>query len=219
MDALENAFRDAIRSEAAAPVASLAAALERLVRRLSGEPQFAQPERQVGAPTRLVAGGLALAPAAPSTAAEARACAVIGCRQPHRSMGYCAAHYQKRRLMVSTGRLHAAWVEDASPHTLPDVFFARKRRPIVDAPAPKPPVSPTPRMWVRKKGQAPHDAAAATPALAAGEEQQRSVALEATPPASANDKAAVSAAAQRWASDFLAQKRRPTSLAKGSHPW
>ncbi|RJS13959.1 cell wall protein [Corallococcus sp. H22C18031201] len=167
-------------------------------------------------------GGLAPAPDAPSTAAEARACAVIGCRQPHRSLGYCAAHYQKRRLMVSTGRLHAAWVEDAAPHTLPDVFFARKRRSSADAPSPKPPVSPTPRMWVRKKGQVPHDAGALAPAttpVLAADEQQPPVRVEAAAPVSANDKAAASAAAQRWASDFLAQKRRPTSLAKGSHPW
>ncbi|RJS15844.1 cell wall protein [Corallococcus sp. H22C18031201] len=162
-----------------------------------------------------------MAPAAPSTAAEARACAVIGCRQPHRSMGYCAAHYQKRRIMVSTGRLHAAWVEDAAPHTLPDVFFARKRPSDVEVPSPKPSVTPAPRMWVRKKRQAPLGnvppgaLAVSPPAEGMQPPSQR---LSASPPASSTDKESATTSAQRWASEFLAQRRAPTSQEKGFRP-
>ncbi|RUO91516.1 cell wall protein, partial [Corallococcus sp. AB018] len=95
----------------------------------------------------------------PLPAPTARACAVIGCKRPHRSQGYCAAHYQKRRLMVATDRLHSAWVEDAAPHSVPEVILPRGRRPKADAaPATPPPtVTPAPRMWVRKKGAAGAD--------------------------------------------------------------
>ncbi|NOJ92341.1 cell wall protein [Corallococcus coralloides] len=151
-------------------------------------------------------------PAAPPTATAARACAVIGCQRPHRSQGYCATHYQKRRLMVATGRLHSAWVEGAAPHSLPDVILPRGRRPKADAktPLPKPPVIAEPRMWVRKKGQLPlvagtEGATAAGRAPGYGEPPPPGK-LEATPLASESERA--TAAAQRWANEFRAQRRR-----------
>ncbi|WP_246137927.1 cell wall protein, partial [Myxococcus llanfairpwllgwyngyllgogerychwyrndrobwllllantysiliogogogochensis] len=132
-------------------------------------------------------------PPLPPPAPAARACAVIGCKRPHRSQGYCAAHYQKRRLMAATGRLHAAWVEDAAPHTLPDVILPRGRRPKADAApsTPQPPVSATPRMWVRKKGATGADGASGPGApTPAGKP-------EANPLASERERA--KATAQRWA--------------------
>src|SRR5260370_18529393 len=35
-------------------------------------------------------------------AGVARACAVIGCGRPSRTKGYCAAHYQKLRMLIRT---------------------------------------------------------------------------------------------------------------------
>ena len=57
----------------------------------------------------------------------ARACAIEGCPRPSRSKGYCAAHYQKRRMLERTKRLPSAWVEDAAPHSVPDVKLKRGR--------------------------------------------------------------------------------------------
>ncbi|NOJ57524.1 MULTISPECIES: hypothetical protein [Myxococcus] len=135
----------------------------------------------------------------PAAAPMARACAVIGCKRPHRSQGYCAAHYQKRRLMVATGRLHAAWVEDAAPHSIPDVILPRGRRPKADAapPAPTPPVSATPRMWVRKKGAAGAD----------GTSGQGAPTPAGQPPL-ASERERATATAQRWASEFRSRTRR-----------
>ena len=56
-----------------------------------------------------------------------RQCAIEGCPRPSRSKGYCAAHYQKRRMLERTKRLPNAWVEDAAPHSVPDVKLKRGR--------------------------------------------------------------------------------------------
>nr|WP_253817124.1 cell wall protein [Myxococcus xanthus] len=136
---------------------------------------------------------------APAAAPTPRDCAVIGCKRPHRSQGYCAAHYQKRRLMAATGRLHAAWVEDAAPHSIPEVILPRGRRPKADAtpPAPKPLVSATPRMWVRKKGAAGAD----------GTSGQGAPTPAGQPPL-ASERERAAATAQRWASEFRSGTRR-----------
>jgi len=109
--------------------------------------------------------------------------------------------------MVATGRLHAAWVEDATPHSLPDVILPRGRRPKADAapPAPKPPVSATPRMWVRKKGQLP-----GTPEPSEATKTVGASAPAAPTPAGslASERERASATAQRWASEFRSQVRR-----------
>ncbi|QSQ28306.1 cell wall protein [Pyxidicoccus parkwayensis] len=141
-----------------------------------------------------------------------RACAVIGCKRPHRSQGYCATHYQKRRLMLATGRLHAEWVENAAPHSIPDVILPRGRRPKAESsrpPAPVPAPAPTPKVWVRKKQQGVlplgPDLESATVAPRA---RPASPSPAGTRPAQGSEHEAAIAAAQRWASDFLAQKRR-----------
>lgn len=220
MPSIEAALRTAIRREAPGPVASLAVALNRLAKRLAREPQQARPAR-TGRDTGPVAttGPVpapmeATPPSAPAPAPTARACAVIGCRRPHRSQGYCAAHYQKRRLMVATGRLHAAWVENAAPHSLPDVILPRGRRPKAESalpPAAAPSPTPTPKVWVRKKGQGvlplgPGVESAAV-APSAGPGSPSSASPGDARPLQENEHERAVAAAQRWGSDFLAERK------------
>ncbi|WP_323389970.1 cell wall protein [Myxococcus qinghaiensis] len=138
-------------------------------------------------------------PPLPPPTPTARACAVIGCKRPHRSQGYCAAHYQKRRLMLATGRLHAAWVENAAPHSIPEVILPRGRRPRADAAptTPAPAVAPAPRMWVRKKGATGADGTAGPGAP-----------TPARQPNASSEQERAKATVQRWASEFRSGKRR-----------
>lgn len=59
---------------------------------------------------------------------ETRECAVIGCRRPTLSRGYCAAHYQKFRMLDRTGRRPADWVPDAAPASVQNIVLPRGRR-------------------------------------------------------------------------------------------
>ncbi len=64
------------------------------------------------------------------------ACAIIGCRRPSRSKGYCAAHYQKQRMLTKTHRLPADWVDGATPQSVKDIVLPRGRagaRALADA--------------------------------------------------------------------------------------
>ena len=103
--------------------------------------------------------GRPLAPRpAPEPVAAGRQCAVIGCKRPARSKGYCSAHYQKLRLLVKTGRRPASWVDDAAPHSVPEVVLPRGRAAVMqraETPRPPPPPAepPKPKAWVRKKGE------------------------------------------------------------------
>ncbi|MFZ5439138.1 MAG: cell wall protein [Myxococcota bacterium] len=56
-----------------------------------------------------------------------RACAVQGCGRPARSKGYCAAHYQKFRMLDRTGRLPSDWVPDAPPNSVKNIKLPRGR--------------------------------------------------------------------------------------------
>jgi hypothetical protein len=56
-----------------------------------------------------------------------RACAVIDCGRPARSKGYCAAHYQKYRMLDRTGRLPSDWVADAEPNSVQNLKLPRGR--------------------------------------------------------------------------------------------
>ncbi len=57
----------------------------------------------------------------------ARVCAIIGCGSPSRTKGYCAAHYQKLRMLTKTNRRPAAWVDYAEPNTVEDIVLPRGR--------------------------------------------------------------------------------------------
>ena len=56
-----------------------------------------------------------------------RQCAVIECTRPARSKGYCAAHYQKYRMLSRTHRLPQGWVDDPGPQTIKNVVLPRGR--------------------------------------------------------------------------------------------
>lgn len=62
-----------------------------------------------------------------AAAGEKRACALQGCGRPARSKGYCAAHYQKYRMLDRTGRLPADWVADAAPGSVKNLKLPRGR--------------------------------------------------------------------------------------------
>jgi hypothetical protein len=88
---------------------------------------------------------------------EGRRCAIMGCKRPSRSKGYCSAHYQKLRLLVKTGRRPEKWVDDAQPQSVPDVVLPRGRaaakvREETPVAPPQRPEPPKPKAWVRKKG-------------------------------------------------------------------
>lgn len=57
-----------------------------------------------------------------------RECAVIGCGKPTLSRGYCAAHYQKLRMLDRTGRRPADWKPDAAPGSVQNIVLPRGRR-------------------------------------------------------------------------------------------
>ncbi|MDC0712165.1 cell wall protein [Stigmatella sp. ncwal1] len=57
----------------------------------------------------------------------ARVCAIRGCGSPSRTKGYCAAHYQKLRMLTKTNRRPNAWVDYAPPNSVEDVKLPRGR--------------------------------------------------------------------------------------------
>jgi hypothetical protein len=57
----------------------------------------------------------------------ARACAIIGCGKPSRTKGYCAAHYQKLRMLEKTNRRPSAWKDYAEPDSVEDIKLPRGR--------------------------------------------------------------------------------------------
>lgn len=56
-----------------------------------------------------------------------RECAIIGCGSPSRTKGYCAAHYQKLRMLTKTNRRPSAWVDYAPSNSVEDVKLPRGR--------------------------------------------------------------------------------------------
>ena len=56
-----------------------------------------------------------------------RLCALEGCGRPARSKGYCAAHYQKFRMLQKTGRLPPDWTEFAPEGSVKNVTLPRGR--------------------------------------------------------------------------------------------
>lgn len=63
----------------------------------------------------------------PKLSAGQRACAIIGCGRPARSKGYCAAHYQKFRMLDKSGRLPSGWKADAAPGSVENIALPRGR--------------------------------------------------------------------------------------------
>ncbi|MGO8968759.1 MAG: cell wall protein [Myxococcaceae bacterium] len=71
-----------------------------------------KPAVRRGRRTRLPAGG---------------ACAIIGCKRPSRTKGYCSAHYQKLRMLTRSNRRPAEWKDYASPQSVTDLVLPRGR--------------------------------------------------------------------------------------------
>jgi hypothetical protein len=122
-----------------------------------GTPAKAAPQK--AEPTKASAGsarGAGKGASAQAVAASSGACAVIGCKRPSRSKGYCSAHYQKLRLLIRTDRRPSDWTDNASPQSAKDVKLPRGRAAALERQAePKqeePKEPPKPKAWVRKKG-------------------------------------------------------------------
>jgi len=103
-------------------------------------PLFGASGRTAAAPARRGPGRPARAAAAPAAATGgkrrgrkpaseggARECAINGCGKPSRTKGYCAAHYQKLRMLEKTGRRPSAWVDYANPNSVEDIKLPRGR--------------------------------------------------------------------------------------------
>jgi hypothetical protein len=101
-------------------IARLAAALGQPIKRGPG-----RPPKNLFAPVKVARGGAKRGRKASS--GDKRECAVIGCGRPARSKGYCAAHYQKFRMLDRTGRLPSDWVADASPSSVKNIALPRGR--------------------------------------------------------------------------------------------
>lgn len=61
------------------------------------------------------------------SAGGASECAIIGCGSPSRTKGYCAAHYQKLRMLTKTNRRPDSWVDYAKPNSVEDLKLPRGR--------------------------------------------------------------------------------------------
>jgi len=115
----------------------------------SGAGESPVPQKRLGRPPAAAAQG--------GEEAAGRRCAVIGCKRPSRSKGYCSAHYQKLRLLVKSGRRPDNWVDDAKPQSVQEVVLPRGRaasKALAEATPkrPEPAAPPKPKAWVRKKG-------------------------------------------------------------------
>ena len=115
----DDTLRDMIREEVQAAVSELAARLvvafggARVGPARRGRPPGSTSAKKVGRGRRGKNTG--------------RACAVIGCKRAVRSKGYCAAHYQKQRMLERTNRLPSDWKDDAPPHSVKDIVLPRGR--------------------------------------------------------------------------------------------
>ncbi|MCL2178888.1 MAG: cell wall protein [Proteobacteria bacterium] len=90
---------------------------------LFGGPGMNLKRGQVGRPRKQKAQARGVEKASDS----GRNCAITTCHRAARSKGYCAAHYQKFRMLARTGRLPSTWVEHASPSSIEDVMLPRGR--------------------------------------------------------------------------------------------
>ncbi len=140
---VEKAFRDMIRAEVRLQLRPLQRTVERLAQgsaELDGLRVLASRLQPLAG---LLAGdsdlGLRRRPGRPPGSGAprraspgrppsvSRPCAIIGCRRPSRTKGYCAAHYQKLRMLVRTNRRPAEWKDGAEPHSVPDLVLPRGR--------------------------------------------------------------------------------------------
>jgi hypothetical protein len=55
------------------------------------------------------------------------ACAIIGCKRPSRTKGYCSAHYQKLRMLTRSNRRPSDWKDYAPPQSVTELVLPRGR--------------------------------------------------------------------------------------------
>ncbi|HLL00552.1 MAG TPA: cell wall protein [Myxococcaceae bacterium] len=152
---VDKAFRDMIRNEIEVQLKPLRAVISRLeagtadldalrdvAERLAPVAQAMAPlfgaqvaragKRGPGRPAKVAAA----APAAtggkrrgrkPAGGEGGRDCAIIGCGSPSRTKGYCAAHYQKLRMLTKTNRRPSAWKDYAEANSVEDIKLPRGR--------------------------------------------------------------------------------------------
>ncbi|MFP2933068.1 cell wall protein [Pyxidicoccus sp. 3LG] len=196
----EDALRGVFREEFSDPVSNLAARLLRIADALA--------DASAGLP--IVERVFAPPPVEEAEPPPPPACAVIGCKRPRGSLGYCILHAQRRRQMISSNRLHAEWVENAAPHSVPDVIPPRKRRgerqreerPAATAAPAAEPARPVvePRMFVRKKAAASVLPTKKGAGLDSGSNAQASLPLT-----SIQDQ--IASTVSKWANEFKARKK------------
>jgi hypothetical protein len=120
-------LKDAVRDEVTRAIAPLAAAIEQLksqgiiVGKLAAA--LGTPARR-GRPVKLA---VIKGKKGRAAATDQRVCALEDCGRPARSKGYCAAHYQKYRMLEKTGRLPSDWVEFAPEGSVKNVTLPRGR--------------------------------------------------------------------------------------------
>ncbi len=137
-------LRDMIREEISAVIGPLADAVAQLREQGSVASQLSsllgggvkrgpgRPRKNADFAPLLLGTGAKRGPGRPPKATQTResndrGCAIIGCKRPARSKGYCAAHYQKYRMLTRTKRLPSDWVEHASAGTVRDMVLPRGR--------------------------------------------------------------------------------------------
>ena len=133
MSSVDQLLRSMVQAEVERAIGPLAAALQQqgeVLGRFAAA--FGAPiKRGPGRPRKLAFGTVAAPKAARavkvSSSSGKTLCAVIGCKRPARAKGYCAAHYQKYRMLSKTGRLPSDWVEEASPQSVKNLVLPRGR--------------------------------------------------------------------------------------------
>jgi hypothetical protein len=86
-----------------------------------------RPARAASAPAAAATGGKRRGRKPAGGEGGARECAIMGCGKPSRTKGYCAAHYQKLRMLEKTNRRPGAWKDYAEPNSVEDVKLPRGR--------------------------------------------------------------------------------------------
>lgn len=129
---VDKMLRDMVADEVARAIAPLHAAIAQLqstsgvVERLASA--LGQPiKRGPGRPPKLLAVAAAPRGRPGRKPSDGRPCAVKGCGRKQRSKGYCAAHYQKFRMLERTGRLPSDWVQNAEPNSVKNIKLPRGR--------------------------------------------------------------------------------------------
>jgi hypothetical protein len=130
LDALRNvAERLAPLAEVVGPLfGANASAGKAVARRGPGRPPARAPASAAPAPAPASAAGGKRRGRKPAAGNEgSRECAIRDCGKPSRTKGYCAAHYQKLRMLEKTNRRPSAWKDYADANSVEDIKLPRGR--------------------------------------------------------------------------------------------